>query len=149
MKIELRALAVVLTLIASVAVAKDPVPAEVFIDDGVLYGVTSDSLMRLDLQSGSGSVTWKDGQAIALDQMPNRSLEQGAWSKIGLIHLSNTAAQRSTGCSAQASAVQAAVSLVESACSGGPSDSCDAAMVALDAANAAYIGCLRQFLQER
>jgi hypothetical protein len=158
--------AVVLAAGSSIALAE----TTVFVDDGVLYGLSDSSVFKSDLSTGERTVTFSDG-----GEMKWQSLQPSGQGHSGLQHIpdgvvwiearsdvwefpksegmqADPAADASLqgACSSQANALAAAIQGVQAACSGGNEESgaCISAIDFYDAAEMTYNACIRREFEE-
>ncbi|QKK01613.1 MAG: hypothetical protein HND55_02450 [Pseudomonadota bacterium] len=123
----------------------------VIIDDAVLYGVSDSATLTADLVTGELMIQYADGSRFTsqldISARPDDPLLRSQ--EPISIHLGADPVLMSGACASQAQALTLAVGLVQSACSGGDSDACHDARVALASAYHAYTECMRVFLEER
>lgn len=138
----------------------------VFIDDGVLYGVSNDSVLKNDLRTGDRTISYRDGHStqwqsndIVLDSSMDVSMPSFVW--VGASQGSMSTSEFSLesekdqghflqgNCQQEANALIAAINFVQTACSGdgAGSQTCQNAQNAYDSASASYQLCLRTFLE--
>jgi len=123
-------------------------PATVFLDCYVLYGTSENGVLRADFESGMITLIDASGRKQQLQGELSSMNRSAQLEQSGLQFIGGPLAQRGGSCSSQAQAVQAAVSLVQSACANGQSASCTSAISAMHDAYDAYATCLRHHLQQ-
>lgn len=131
----------------------------VFVDNGVIYGVSNTALISKDLQTGVIRIDYADGNSFESDS-GNASVglkdvsgvfEQRIWisrgqAKPGFGGLEQDVELQGM-CASKAAGVVAAMALMDSACEDGPSLDCSGAQAAFDRAVSAYSACVRHFLE--
>lgn len=122
--------------------------ATVFVDGTVLYGTSENGVLRADLETGAITLVDANG-GVQEFQSPYSSVDRTIEAdSLGLRFIAGPLAQRGASCSSQASALQSAISTVQSACANGPSTSCTSATTAMHDAYDAYASCLRTSQQQ-
>lgn len=127
---------------------------QVFVKDGVLFGVSEQAIVESDLVTGNLSIRYKDGSVFESlldvrhsDVATFADFEDFLWIS-GQERVRDSHGLRGV-CNSEANAVHAAITLVQNACAGGETQSCRSAQDALNDAQMAFNDCMRQFLQER
>ena len=138
-----------------------------FIDNGILYGVTERSVVKVDRTTGERSIHYADGQVVEWTEsdasagLRSSSDERVPSSDIGFLWIGSKNAPRpssasapgsadsadfvdDTACARQSRLFRSAVGLVESACSDGGSGPavCGAATGLMKKGYSSYVACL-------
>lgn len=155
------ALLVVFFGFSSAATAFEMDWPNVFVDNGVLYGVSNTALFTKDLKTGVIRIDYADGntfesdieRASSVSKEVSTVLDQRVWISRGQAKPGFGGLERDEElqgvCAGAAAGVNAAVAYAQSACEGGSSAACDTAQFALQDAVANFQQCLRTFLSER
>jgi len=141
----------------------------VFMDDGVLYGVSGSSVLKSDFSTGKHAISYSDGSEVSWQserqsQSAHQSFDAGVeWIgvKVDVREFLKPEGSKldpfadaslQSACSAQANALIAAIQAVEAACSGdgAGSQECADASIYYDSASYAYTRCIqRNFEKEK
>lgn len=154
--------AVVLVACPAVASAE----TVVFLDDGVLYGVSGSSVLKSDLSTGERTITFLDGSELTWQSWQSDRQSQSAdqnfpagvqWIgvKVDVREFLKPEGSKldpfadasiQAACSSESNALVAAIQGVQAACSGDndESDECISAMNFYDSAESAYNRCIRR-----
>jgi len=143
-------------------------PTTVFIDNGIIYGVSQDSILRSDPGTGEILITYSDGSAVYQQNQPLHSPDFDALLSLTdepmWIHGSapnrrgkgdqlqsstSGAGPLSEPCAQEANALIAATQAMQAACSGDDAATCASAHSHYVQAESAYSSCMRHHLQER
>ena len=121
--------------------------ATVFIDGGTLYGTSENGVLRADLETGTITLVDASGRVQEF-QSPHAALDRSIKDEpMGLRFIRGPLTQLAGSCSNEARALQSSINVVQSACAGGNSVSCNSAIVAMHAAYDADATCPRDVQQ--
>lgn len=129
--------------------SKFPSDTQVFVDRGVLYGVSDTSILRYDLRSGVTQLRYADGSVVESISSPldSRSFDRVYGGELVWISQGHPSHTRLTECAGAANAVIRAVEAREAACAGngGGTTACSDANALVASAFANYVTCISQY----
>lgn len=144
---------------ASAASATNPevsASAQSTIDRGFLTTTSSQFILRVDLRSGQAMLTRPADPVAGKGFSFNIGKDFGALANLDFMLLGTTSGTNSDGqpviraiCSAQATNVTTAATLVSNTCTATPSAACTSAMSAFTDAVAAFGDCIRNYTAEK
>ncbi len=120
----------------------------VVIHKGIVLGISRSAVLSFDPQTGSIEVRYRDGtrfDGVVATSAPAAASATMVWVDAGIEADGGVRAKEL--CGLQATTLQNAIALVQSACANGPSNTCAGAQESLANAYSDYQACLRNALK--